>query len=133
MKGLIILLIITLSGCGKKDCCVPCCLGPSRLESVAGTWKVTYVDQEKVTRTAEWTNFTLTFMMDKTYVTENSADYEIWPQTGTFKFAGTTGAGLDVIIRDDDQTINIDNITLKDLHLSMELRAKEQWVFQLKK
>ncbi len=110
-----------------------CCVQLDQMELLKGKWNLESASNEDVDRTSEWIGFTITFNMDKSFAVENSADYDIWPQTGTFEFAGTEGAGQDVIIRSDNQQVYIDTLTDKELHLSIDVGAKDQWVFKLKK
>jgi len=92
-----------------------------RLEDLTGTWSVanngsTSLDTDD--RTADWANFSLTVNGTKTYSTTGSNDENVWPSTGSFDFAGTDGAGLDVINRSDGVTITIDVISPTNLDLS---------------
>ena len=104
-------------GCKKDD-------GPDqteediRLGELAHTWNISSVSLDGDDRTANWANFTLTATTSKTYSTTGSNDENVWPASGTWEFAGTTGAGLDVLNRSDGVTVNIDNITDTNLDLS---------------
>ena len=104
-------------GCKKDDDS-----GPTpeelRLEELAHTWTISSATLDGDDRTANWANFTLTATTSKTYSTTGSSDDNVWPSSGTWEFAGTEGAGLDVLNRSDGVTINIDNISDTNLDLS---------------
>ena len=104
-------------GCKKDD-------GPSQTEEeiqlgkLAFTWTVASATLDADDRTADWTGMTLTATTSKTYSTSGSNDDNVWPASGTWEFAGTSGAGLNVLNRSDGLTVNIDNITETALDLS---------------
>jgi hypothetical protein len=106
-----------MMGCKKDD-------GPNQteeeiqLEKLAFTWTVTSATLDGNDRTADWTGMTLTATTSKTYSTSGSNDDNVWPSSGTWDFAGNTGAGLEVLNRSDGVTINIDNLTETALDLS---------------
>lgn len=106
-----------MMGCKKDDGG-----GPSeedmKLEELAATWTLSSASLDGDDRTANWTGFTLTATLAKTYSTSGSNDENVWPASGTWEFAGTTGAGLDVLNRSDGVTINIDNVSANALDLS---------------
>ena len=132
-----------IMGCGEDD------KGPTaeelRLEAIAFTWNISTVTLDGADRLADWTNFSLTATASKGYSTSSSGDENVWPASGTWDFAGTTGAGLDVINRSDGVTVNIDNITDTNLDLSftyaLAVPNKEgrvvsiegDWVFKMTK
>ncbi len=98
-----------------------------RLEELAGTSSTTWalatgtaVTLDGADRTDDWQNFELTFTVSKSYSTTSSFEESVWPAAGTWDFSGTEGAGLDIIIRSDQQNINIDNISTSNLTLSFD-------------
>ena len=94
-------------------------------------------------RSDDWASFELTFTTSKGYSTSNSFDDNVWPSVGTWDFQGTTGSGLDVIIRSDGINVNIDNITESSATLSFDYILSKplkngriesiegNWIFQL--
>jgi len=121
-----------MSGC-NNDCCTVLPPLEVRLWEMKGNWEVDFVSNKGVDVTSEWTGFTLTFTENKVFITKNSADLDVWPQTGTFEFAGETQPLLNVIIRSDGHQVNIDYINNERLDLSCDIGVKDQWVFKLKK
>jgi len=116
-----------------------------QIEKLTATWAISNVTLDGADRSADWTGFTLTATGTLTYSTTNSGDDNVWPTSGTWSFAGTEGAGLNVLNRSDGVTVNIDAITETSLDLSFTFALaspnKESrvasiegdWVFELTK
>ena len=104
-------------GCGNDDD-----NGPSeeelQLEKLAGTWSVSSASLDGVDRTADWSLMTLTLTTSKSYSTSGSNDENVWPASGTWDFAGTTGAGLFTVNRSDGVTITIGS-TLSESNMEL--------------
>lgn len=116
-----------------------------QIEKLTATWVMSSVSLDGADRTADWTSFALTATGTLTYSTTNSGDDNVWPTSGTWSFAGTEGAGLNVLNRSDGVTVNIDAITDTSLDLSftfalaspnMESRVASiegDWIFKMTK
>lgn len=116
--------LIFITACGGDDPVEPT-PDELRLEELAGTSNITWalatgtaVTLEGNDRTDDWQNFELTLTTSKSYNTTSSFEESVWPSAGTWDFTGTEGAGLLIIIRSDQQQINIDNISTSNLTLS---------------
>jgi len=159
MKSLKLVLIVLLMGsilflsACDKDEVTPPTDAELRLEALAGegslTWGLasgTAVTLDNDDRTLDWENFEITITTSKSYSTSASSEESVWPVTGTWDFKDSnTTAGLSVIVRSDQQEINIDNITESNLTLSLnKVLAKVHknakiasiegdWVFKLVK
>ena len=123
--------------------------GPSEEEIQIGkltaTWAASSVTLDGADRTADWATFTLTATGTLTYSTTNSGDGNVWPSSGAWSFSGTTGAGLEVLNRNDGVTVNIDNLTDTNLDLSFTFAlaapnkegrlasVEGDWVFKMTK
>jgi len=115
-----------ITACGGDDPVEPTA-AEIALEELAGTSSFTWalatgtaVTLDSDDRTDEWQNFELTFTISKSYNTTNSSEESVWPSAGTWDFVGIDGAGLGVLIRSDQQQINIDNISTSNLTLSFD-------------
>ena len=159
MKSLKLISIVLLTGsflflssCGDDPPPTPT-EAELRLEALAGSGSLTWglasgtsVTLNSDDRTLDWENFEITITTSKSYSTSASFEESVWPVTGTWDFKDSnTTAGLSVIVRSDQQEINIDNITGSNLTLSLDkvlakvhknakiASIEGNWVFKLVK
>jgi len=144
--------ILFMSACNKDEV-ITKTEAELRLEALAGSGSLTWglasgtaVTLDGDDRTSDWTGFELTFTTSKSYSTSASSEESVWPVTGTWDFEDpSTTAGLNVLVRSDQQKVRIDNISESNLTLSFDkLLAKVNknakiasiegnWVFKLVK
>jgi hypothetical protein len=105
--------LIALQSCGKSD------PAPSQTEAqrvtallTASTWKIQTVTVDGVNQNALFPNFTLTFT-GSNYTSTNGG--VVWPSLG-WAFAGGSTTSL---VRGDNLTVNIDNISSTAMTLSL--------------
>ena len=144
--SILLIMAVVVAGCNKKEEPQPT---PEelQLDKLAGTWTlgsgaVTLDGQD---RSADWAGFTVTFTTGKSYSTSNSFDENVWPTGGTWDFQGTSGAGLENIVRSDGITIALSNFSESaatltfDYLISRPLKngkvesIEGTWVFQMSK
>ena len=90
-----------------------------QIKKLTATWEASSVTLDGADRTADWATFRLTATGTLTYSTANTGDDNVWPASGTWSFAGTTGSGLNVLNRSDGVTVNITSLTDTNLDLSI--------------
>ena len=148
-KYFAVLLIVAggfFAGCKKDDPVVPTD-EEVRTELLAGTsskgWALTSATLDGDDRLTDWENFELTITTSKGYSTTTSFDDNVWPSAGTWDYQGTTGSGLDVMVRSDGISMNIVNVSESNLTLSFDyLLSKPQksgrvesiegnWIFKM--
>lgn len=87
-----------------------------------GTWTVgsNTVTLDGDDRTSDWSGFTLTISGAGNFNTTGSFDENVWPAGGTWAFQGTSGAGLQTIIRGDGIPMSITSLNETSLTLSFD-------------
>jgi hypothetical protein len=113
--------MIVLLGC-KKDTIDPLTPEEEQLALLTGTWKLGSgtVTLDGDDRTSDWAGFEVTFTDSKGYSTIASFDDNVWPPAGTWDFQGTTGSGLNVLVRSDGINMNISSISASSLTLNFD-------------
>jgi len=109
-------LLVFLSACGGGDDPSPQEL---RLNELSATWAVQQVTNDGNNVTSQFTGFTLTARVDKTYNTSNGGNP--WPASGTFDFLSDTN--IDQLNRSDGTTITINEVTATTLALSLQVNS----------
>lgn len=106
-------LLLFFSNCGGND--------PSpqelRLSELSATWEVQRVTNDGTNVTNQFTGFSLTARVDKTYSTTNGGNP--WPAAGTFDFLNDTD--VDRLLRSDGTTITIVEVTETSLTLTLQV------------
>ena len=108
-------VLLFFSNCGSND------PNPQelRLNELSATWEVTRVTNDGTDVTNQYTGFTLTASVDKTYNTTNGGNP--WPAAGTFDFLNDTD--VDRLRRSDGTTIIITEVTTTNLTLSLQVNS----------
>lgn len=141
----VLISIIVLLGC-KKDEVIPPTEEEKQLDLLVGTWSLGNgtVTLDGDDRAADWAGFEVTFTDSKGYSTISSFDDNVWPPVGTWDFQGTTGSGLNVLVRSDGIPMNI-NLSASSLTLNFDYlitrinkngrveSIEGNWIFSLSK
>ena len=128
-KYIAVLVIVAggfIAGC-DKDTIDPPTPEALKTELLAGesskTWGLasgSAVTLDGDDRSGDWAGFELTLTASKGYSTSTSFDDNVWPSAGTWDYQGTTGSGLDVIVRSDGIRVNIDNASASGFTMSFD-------------
>ena len=108
-------LLLFFSNCGGND------PNPQelRLNELSATWEVQRVTNDGADVTNQFTGFSLTATVEKTYSTINGGNP--WPAAGTFDFLNDTD--IDRLLRSDGTTITIIEVTATNLILNLQVNS----------
>jgi len=107
MKTIKIILAILISGIILNGCCKGCdepILDDEehlQRDKISHFWKADAVGKDGVVVPFNWESFTLDLQDNGLFITEETFDELVFPKVGQWNFSGTSGAGLDVIVRSD--------------------------------
>ena len=116
-------MLFFLQGCVTPLC--GCSPPPDNREFLQGDWYAKEVSINDNEVTSDWSDFMVQFQWENYYVTSNSVNTEVWPESGNFEFTD----GLNSILRSDSVKMTIDYVNYDELQLSISESSTGSWEF----